>query len=252
MPDEMQVLTCILKSVYLGLIPVIVPSFFIDVPIPTDRTPVQTGTDLQHVRMLANKNGYQFWVKPGPVPLTNYAYWGPPVRIGPVAPTLSVDMGPDTTAYNMQFSFDPTGPTFVTGIVEDTHIPDLILPVVTFMSLHLPPLAVEQALYSMLPFVRNTILDASGMSALGAWAHAQGITNSSTDNVLTASGEVDTLRYGAILKAHELVNVRGVGWHHDGMYYVQSVTHTISRSSYKQSFSLTREGYGALLSTVPA
>ena len=34
----------------------------------------------------------------------------------------------------------------------------------------------------------------------------------------------------------------------DGLYYVKSVTHSIKRGEYKQSFSLARNG---LLSTVP-
>jgi len=44
------------------------------------------------------------------------------------------------------------------------------------------------------------------------------------------------------------VGVRGVGSTYDGLYYVQSVTHRIRPGSYKQSFTLTREGVG---STVP-
>jgi len=42
--------------------------------------------------------------------------------------------------------------------------------------------------------------------------------------------------------------VRGVGLTYDGLYYVKSVTHTIGRDSYRQKFTITREG---TISTVP-
>jgi hypothetical protein len=45
-----------------------------------------------------------------------------------------------------------------------------------------------------------------------------------------------------------LVGVRGAGLMHDGLYYVSQVTHRITPDSYKQQFTLTREGFGT---TVP-
>jgi hypothetical protein len=41
-----------------------------------------------------------------------------------------------------------------------------------------------------------------------------------------------------------LVGVRGAGFSYDGSYLVKNVTHTIRGGSYKQSFSMTREGVG--------
>ena len=65
---------------------------------------------------------------------------------------------------------------------------------------------------------------------------------------MTASGEVDTARYGAILFPRQLVGLRGVGLSYDGLYYVKSVSHAIKRGEYKQSFELSREG---TISTTP-
>jgi hypothetical protein len=70
----------------------------------------------------------------------------------------------------------------------------------------------------------------------------------STDAV-SASGTLDVLRYGHILKARQLVGVRGGGAPFDGLYYVNSVTHNIKVGEYKENFTLSRNG---LLSTVPA
>jgi len=56
------------------------------------------------------------------------------------------------------------------------------------------------------------------------------------------------VRYGRVLRARQLVGVRGAGAAFDGLYYVKSVTHTIKHGNYKQDFTLVRNG---LLSTVP-
>ena len=61
-------------------------------------------------------------------------------------------------------------------------------------------------------------------------------------------GSLDVTRYGGILKARELVGVRGAGPAFDGLSYVKSVTHKIKRGEYKQDFTLSRNG---LVSTVP-
>ena len=50
------------------------------------------------------------------------------------------------------------------------------------------------------------------------------------------------------------MSVRGAGKSYDGLYYVKSVEHNIQRypkPDYKMTFVLTREGRGAVSSTVP-
>ena len=64
-----------------------------------------------------------------------------------------------------------------------------------------------------------------------------------------AKASLDVTRYGGVLRARQLVGVRGAGPAFDGLYYVKSVTHKIKRGEYKQNFTLTRNG---LVSTVPS
>jgi hypothetical protein len=71
---------------------------------------------------------------------------------------------------------------------------------------------------------------------------------SDTGDVVTGSGTIDVLRYGSILKARELVAVRGAGVAFDGLHYVQSTTHSIKPGQYKQKFTLARN---ALISNLP-
>lgn len=79
-------------------------------------------------------------------------------------------------------------------------------------------------------------------------ARAQGMVDNSMDEVVTATGDLDALRYGRILKPRGLVDLRGAGESYDGTYYVKKVTHNIDirKGEYKQSFTLTREGLGTL------
>ena len=82
----------------------------------------------------------------------------------------------------------------------------------------------------------------------GAALTALGKLFEGTD-VVTASGQLDVLRYGKVFKARQLCSVRGGGAYYDGLYYVKSVTHDIKRGEYKQSFSLARGGTGSTVQT---
>jgi phage protein D len=93
---------------------------------------------------------------------------------------------------------------------------------------------------------RDFLTRPDGMTDVEARQRAQGEVNRSFDQVVTASGTLNALRYGRILQPRRLVDVRGAGEHYDGSYYVKSVTHKIdiSKGEYKQTFELTREGVG--------
>jgi hypothetical protein len=124
--------------------------------------------------------------------------------------------------------------------------------VLTLLSTKLPPLASQPALIFNQPFVRNSQYTDPRYDIVEALASAQSTTNKSTENVVTAQGELDVARYSGLLAAHGLVGLRGAGYSYDGMYYVKSVTHRISRGEYKQSFTLTREGLGSLVEVLPS
>src|SRR5664279_2087288 len=85
-PAEARVALMLVKYALFGVVPLIVPSVLIDVPIPIDRIPSQKGTDLQYIRYLAEQAGYVFYLDPGPVPGVSKAYWGPQIKVGPVQP----------------------------------------------------------------------------------------------------------------------------------------------------------------------
>lgn len=249
-PEMLIAIKIILSYAQYGLIPNVIPPPTIDVPIPIERIPVQHATDLGYLQTMAQRFGYVFYITPGSVPFTNTAYWGPPVRIGLPQRALSVNMGPNTNVESVNFQYNALAPVRVEGQVKDRQT-GLILPVFTFFSTRLPPLVSQPALPFNLPNVRKTVLkDVEGLTYLQAFARAQSMTDKSMDQVVTATGELDALRYGDLLQPRGLVDLRGVGYNYDGMYYVKSVSHSIRKGEYKQRFTLTREGVGALLPLV--
>jgi hypothetical protein len=247
--SEMMIATLIIGSyAQYSLVPTIVPPPTIDVPLPVERTPVQQGTDLDQLKSMGQRFGYVFYVQPGPVPGANLAYWGPPKRTGPPQRALTVNQGPETNVESISFAYNALGPTVVKDEVQYKNVS---LPVQTFASLRVPPLAAMPALPFQLPNVRTSLLDQnSGLSVTQAYARAQGITDKSVDSVVTAQGELDAFRYGDLLEARGTVGLRGAGFTYDGFYYVKSVSHTISKGQFKQRFNLTREGTGALTPVV--
>jgi hypothetical protein len=108
-----------------------------------------------------------------------------------------------------------------------------------------PPLALRPAAALRSSIARDSANLDPGQGLLRA-------VSSSTDSsdAVAASGEIDAVRYGKVLRARRLVGVRGVGNSYNGDYYVKQVTHRIKRGEYKQSFSLSREGLGTLTPVV--
>jgi phage protein D len=238
----------ILGYAQYGLIPVVIPPAGFDVPLPIERIPVQQGTDLDYLRKLAEVHGHVFYVTPGPVLFTNYAYWGPPVRVGLPQRAITVNMGPETNAKLDEAAKDGLGTTSVEGQVQDAQTGQKV-PVRTFGSLR-PPLASMPSWLVDGLNVRRQQLRESGANAAQAMAKAQGAMEATTD-VVKLEGELDAGSYGGVLQARALVGVRGAGFSYDGLYYVRRVTHKIGFGRYSQRFELAREGLGSTTPVVP-
>jgi hypothetical protein len=240
LPAEARVGVMLAKYTALyGVVPVVVPSVLMHVPSPTEEVPQQRGTDLNYIKALADEAGYVFFVQPGPLPGASVAYWGPQVRAPvpflPAPSPLAIDWDGSSNVESLQFSFDGFRKTLFVVLVqdEDTNVSIPIpVPDVTPLS---PPLGAR----SPVPLKVSPLTGLAKYSPLQAAAIAMSRAADAAQ-VISASGTLDVMRYGAILNARTAIAVRGVGLSHDGDYFVDSVSHTIKPGSYKQSFTLTR------------
>ena len=247
MPPEARVAVIVAKYSLFGMVPLVIPSLFTDVPIPVEQIPRQQGTDLAYINQLADDAGYVFYITPGPAPGANVAYWGPEIKVGVPQPALNINMDVFTNVESLSFTYSPQTPALTIVWVQEP-ISKAVLPLpVPDVSLLNPPLG----LVSGIPNRIETLSDAAKMNPIRAVL--TGLARASqTSDAVTGSGTLDVLRYGRVLNARQLVGVRGAGTAYDGLYYVKSVTHNIRRGEYKQSFSLTRNGLVSTFPRVPA
>ena len=247
MPIAARVALICAKYAAYGIIPLPIPEIFLDVPIPVEKIPAQEGTDLNYINQLATEVGHVFYIEPGPAPGSNIAYFGPEIKVGVPQPALNVDMGAHTNVESLSFSFDPSKSVLPVVLIQNqqTRVP-IPLPIPNLNPLQPPLGAISTALSNI-----KILKDTAKMSPSKALSRGLAEAAQSQDSV-TASGSLDVLRYGRLLKARQLVGVRGVGLAYDGLYFVKSVTNTLKAGEFKQSFELTRNGLISLTPTVPA
>ena len=220
-----------------GIIPALTQTS--DIQTSLERVPWQRETDLQCLQRLASDNGFVFYVEPVTVG-ANTAYWGPKTRTGTLQPALTIGMGGATNIKNLSFSEEGLSAASVkASFIEPFSRTMIELPAVP--PVRLPPLAGRATPSKKVTLLRDTANKGAAATLL---AMLSAMTNQ--PDTVDGNGEVDSMRYGHVLRARRLVGVRGAGISYDGIYYVKSVSHRLSRGEYTQSFSLSREGTGAL------
>jgi hypothetical protein len=246
MPVFARVMLICAKYAVFGLIPMVIPPLFPDLPIPIDRIPTHKGTDLEYIQGLASDAGYVFYIDPGPAPGTNTAYFGPQIKVGAPQPALNINMDAHTNVESLSFRFETSETTLPVVLIQNalTRIP-IPIPIPEINPLQ-PPLGVFPAPITSISVTHDTAR-LSPMDAI-----MRGLSKASrSQDALSGSGSLDVLRYGRVLRARQLVGVRGAGEAFDGLYYVEQVTSTIKAGEFKQSFSLSRNGIVSIVPRVP-
>jgi hypothetical protein len=216
------------------IVPTVTPTS--DFPLPTRRTPSQHGTDLAHIRYLAECNGFVFYVEPM-APGGSRAYWGPDAPAGLPQPAINCE----PTSFRpsegpLQGRFDALGP--VSPVVTITEPNTGVQVPIT-----VPPLAaVPPTVRPAVPLRKTISRTTNGLSLTQAALEGVAAGARGRDPV-RVSGEIDGVRYGAVLRSRRLVGVRGLGLTWDGFYTVEQVTHRLQPGEYKQSFTLKRGGF---------
>jgi hypothetical protein len=250
MDDELIVLEILAQYERFAIVPETIPPAESDFPTIVQRTPIQHGTDLEYLYNLANRYGYVFTLRPGAVPMTNTAYWGPPKRIGIPAPALTVGNSTFTNVHQLVFMQDGRAAFQISGLIPGPLEETPALPILALEPTLLPPLALRS------PFPMSSLLGmrlptgSDGFDEIRAMGFAQGRVNKSSTGVARAEGKLNVEKYGSILRAGGLVGVRGAGMTFDGNWSVQEVHHKLKRNEYRQEFKLARDGTEPLLPVV--
>ncbi len=213
-----------------------------DTPHENQRVTRQHSTDLKFLQMLAKRNGFVFYIDPDSFS-SSKVYWGIENRLDTPQPALSMNMGSNTNVTSLTFTHNAMTPVNVKGSYIDPES-KRVNPV-SSPSSDLPPLVSTATQNKRTVLLRNAGQRDSSQATLAASALMSDNTKSVTGN-----GQLDTVNYGYLLRAGELVGVRGMGASYNGNYYVRQVKHTIEHGTYTQSFTLTREGVGALQNKV--
>ena len=245
MPSNLRVVAILAQYAMFGIIPGVVPSPYLDVVLPTAMIPAQEGTDLKYIQLLAKKTGYVFYVDPGPKRGMSTAYWGPPIQWGTEQPALNYDMDAHRNVESLSLSFDTANAAMPVVYIQNklTKFP-IPVPIPKINPLRKPLAKVPPSITKFTP-----LKETAKLSFVGALLEGLAEMAKSSDAV-SGSGSLDVARYGRILKARKLVGVRGAGTAFDGLYFVKSVTSTLKRGEFKQSFQLSRNGLVSLTNTV--
>jgi hypothetical protein len=224
-------------SSYPGLTPVVTPTS--DVPPDVQRVIPQHDTDLDFIQRLAARNSFVFFTEPTPVPGVSTAYWGPRDRPGlPPQRAITQNMGSDTNVEQLSFGFNGLGPVRPQVTITDPFTKlDIPIPVPNLLQASLSSRPAQ-------PMRQEPVEGTANLDPIQAALRALMTATESVD-AAHGQGQLDALRYGGALRSRQQVGARGVGETHDGLYYVERVTHNIRRGEYKQSFSLKREGRSA-------
>lgn len=242
LPPDARVQKILAQYAVLGVRPTVIRPQFNNTPSPQKSVPQHVGTDFRYINKLADDVGHVFYLDPGPVGGQSTAYWGPEVRSasGTVQPALTVNMDAYSNVESLNFSYDGFAKTSYTISVQDADTgkpTDTPVPDTTQLS---PLLGARK-----IPAFRTeklTVPDDFSPTTAMLYATAKAVQAA---DVISATGQLDVLRYGRVLQSRQLVGVRGAGMSYDGLYYVKSVTHNIKRGEYKQSFTLSRNAMGS-------
>ena len=203
-----------------------------------DRTVIQRGSDMQFLRTLAERNGYELFVEPGDG-APKWHFHPPDLDAQPQG-VLSVSMGEATNVNSFAARNDMLRPATVAAAHLDVEAREAQSATAERPSLR--ALGQQQAAAQDHP--RTVLLSDTGLSQSGELAtYAQALVDRSSW-ALRADCEVHTVAYGGIVRAKRPIQVRGVGRELSGTWYVERVQHVIAGGGYAQRIRLRRNAVG--------
>lgn len=214
---------------------------------------VQRSTDLQFLRTLARRNGFEFAFEPDPDSGDPVAHCTAPQLDDTPQPDLAIQFGEESNLARFGVTVDGRRPLNVKVTQTDMHAKSANTAQVTSISLTelgaddldalagdaIDRLATPQDAASQLLLLGPPTSDTTELQALAQAARDE------AGWFMTATGEVNCDAYGAVLRPRRTVLVKGAGDLYSGTWYVTRVTHTItSDGRYRQTFDAKRNARG--------
>lgn len=200
-------------------------------------TILQRETDMQFLRRLAARNGFECYVEGK----TGYFR---PLQLGATSqPVLALNFGPDETNTE-SFSIE------VNALVPA----NMAMWQIDRTDKSLLDVSVQSSGQKILGQTDATLLPSGGIDpglAIVARAVATGRSEMEAlcqglyhqaEWFVTGEGEVNANCYGHVLKPRLPVTIKGIGETYSGIYYVAHVTHRFGKGGYTQHFRVRRNG----------
>jgi phage protein D len=210
-------------------------------------TIIQRETDIQFLKRLAARNGFECYV------FGHTGFFRRPQIDAAPQPVLAAHFGRETNINRVTFEVDALTATNVSMFQIDVVSKDLLRATVNASaqtalgasrSIVGPGVPESQAFVTMSTAMRLPEMDVlcRGLRHESEW-------------FVTAEGEIAANQYGHVLKPAGPVTIKGVSESYSGAYYVTHVTHTLGPNGYTQSFRAKRnalkpkgtEDFGAAL-----
>ena len=202
-------------------------------------TLIQRETDLAFVRRLARRNGNLFWLSCDESGVET-AHFKRPKLDGEAACDLVINLtDPKTNVTSLEISWDVERPTKaeateldfsnksdISGNVESS-------PLTALGGSALATIVAEPRV----AHVRAPVDDNGDLQARSEGAVIE------ASFFLRASGSTTLSALGKVLRSHTLVNLRGVGSRHSGLWFCSGVRHSIDSSEHRMDFDLIRNGW---------
>lgn len=197
-------------------------------------TVIQRESDMQFLRRLARRNGYECYVQ------GESAYFGPPKIDETPQPVLAVHFGDETTLLHFALEVNALAPVNVAMFQVDRASKEILDAEAdssqqrTLGATAAPALLAPGVDAGLLYVSGNVTTGAAEMSALCQGLYHQG------EWFVYGEGEVAANRYGHVLLPRRAVTIKGLGESYSGVYYVSHVTHHFSTEGYRQQIKVKR------------
>ncbi len=199
-------------------------------------TVIQRETDMQFLKRLALRNGYECFVQ------GEIGYFRPPQVDEEPQPVLAAHFGTQTSLTKFNIDVNALSPSNVAMFQVDRANKETIeIAVDSSVQTILGETDAAGLLTMGMDPAKNYIAKNGASSNPEMTALCQGLFHRS-EWFVTAEGEVDANFYNHVLQPRKTVTIKGIGETYSGIYYVNHVNHIFYPGGYLQRIKVKRNG----------